>query len=132
MHTDANARLETAASLLLAATLALAAAGLKLAAMICGLTYSALALWLLLRTRSARARLLCGWALPLLMIVARGNELVAVYLGASFTVVALQEKLRRDRLSSLLTLASPALLLQGIRAYLDWLNYEPFWVRLSR
>lgn len=132
MRTEVNVRLETAASLLLTASLALAAAGLKLTAMLCGLAYAALALWLLLRTRSARARLLCGWALPLLMIVARGNELVIVYLGAAFTVVALQESLWRDRLSSLLTLAFPALLLLGIRAYLDWLNYKPFWVRLAR
>lgn len=131
MQRQQRSRLEFGCSVLLVTTIVFAWCGFSLPARTAGIVYSGLALWTLFKERTARARLLCGFSLPLLMMVGGIREVLLGYLALAFLVLAVQERGWSNRIASLLTLVFPALLIVGIRLYLRWLNYEPFWIRIG-
>ncbi|GIU73256.1 MAG: hypothetical protein KatS3mg004_0343 [Bryobacteraceae bacterium] len=129
MPHESPRRLEAANTWLLAVALLLAVAGAQMAASVVAAGFAANSLWLLFRTRSARARLQTGIALPLLAITAADNAAAAAYLALAAVIIALQEKGWLNRLASLLTLVFPLLLLHGMTAYFHWIQYRPAWLR---
>lgn len=84
-----------------------------------------LALWLLLRTGSARSRLQIGIALPLLWIASPGALWPVVWIAGVLLYVALRENSWIERLASLLTMIFPALLLLAAHGYCRWVGYRP-------
>ncbi|MGC8762010.1 MAG: hypothetical protein ACP5VC_18815, partial [Bryobacteraceae bacterium] len=92
--------METANTWLLVAALLLATAGAQAAASVVAAGFAANSLWLLFRTRAARARLQTGIALPLLAVTASDNAASAAYLAVSAVIIALQEKSWLNRLAS--------------------------------
>lgn len=129
MPHESSRRLETANTWLLVATLLMATAGAQAVASVVAAGFAANSLWLLFRTRSARARLQTGIGLPLLAVTASDNAAAAAYLAVSAVIIALQEKGWLNRLASLLTLVFPLLLLHGMTAYFHWIHYTPVWLR---
>lgn len=111
-------------TLALAAALLSIAAGLPAAAEFSAACYAGNAFWNLARADTARARLQCGFSLPLLQILSSGATLIACWLVLASVVVALRESGWLARTASLITLVFPSLLLSGCRAYLDWLGYS--------
>ncbi|MFZ5929078.1 MAG: hypothetical protein ACOYX1_16705 [Acidobacteriota bacterium] len=114
---------EPAAGVLLAAALLAIAAGAGAAAQLAAACFSGHAFWRLTRQDSARARLQCGFSLPLLQALSPGTVLLSCWLGLALAAVALREDGWLARLASLLTLVFPALLMTGARAYLAWLGH---------
>ncbi|MCS7042067.1 MAG: hypothetical protein NZR01_04690 [Bryobacteraceae bacterium] len=119
--------LERAAGWALAATLAAAACGWRLLAVVSALGMTAAALWSLLRWGSARSRLQTGIAVPLLMILSPATLWPALYVACAAVVVAVREETMVARIASLLTILFPAGLLLLVKAYLLWVGYRPFW-----
>lgn len=82
--------------------------------------HSFLHLW---QKDTARARLECGLALPLLLLTGGGALAVAAWLAAAGLAASFRECGWVARLASFLTIVFPALLLLASRVYLDWLGY---------
>lgn len=112
----------TGALLLASALLAIAGAA-GTAAEVAAAAFAGHAFWRLARKDTARARLQCGFSLPLLQVLSSGTVLLSCWLALALVVVALRERGWLTRLASLLTLVFPALLMTGARAYLAWLGY---------
>lgn len=109
--------------LLLASTLLAIAAAAGTAAQVAAAAFAGHAFWRLTRDDTARARLQCGFSLPLLQALSPGTILLSCWLALALVVVALRERGWMARLASLLTLVFPALLMTAVRAYLAWLGY---------
>lgn len=124
---ESEAAVERWMTRLLLAALAAAALGWVSLAGVLAAGFGCAALWSLMRHCTARARLQTGVALPLLLALSSATVWPAVWIAGSAIVVALREKTWMARLASLVTIAFPALLLQAVRAYLQWLGYLPSW-----
>lgn len=121
---DGSAAAEAWGARLLGVVVLAAVFRLPRVAELAAVVMAGLALWTLLRTGSARARLQIGIALPLLWVASPGALWPVVWIAGCLLYVALRERTWLERLASLLTMAFPALLLVAAQAYYRWLGYR--------
>lgn len=125
---ETSVRWDSAAAWAIAAAAVLTAMGLARMAELSALCFAGIALWSLLRTGSAHARLQTGVGLPLLLVVSSTALWPACWIVAVTVVVAFREESWVARAASLLTMVFPATVLLAMQAYLHWLGYQPSWM----